>query len=90
MHSTEYNVTLQYFHKQPFSGGLCLSTVELQDPLFSLDIIDTFNIMSFFFNSFFILVYYTILKLNVSSQLSHSHLLSFEKITKILVWNCMF
>ena len=37
----------------------------------------------FFFNSFFILVQYIILKLNVSN-----HLLVYEKDTKIFVWNC--
>jgi hypothetical protein len=37
----------------------------------------------FFFNSFFILVQYIVLKLNVSS-----HPPVYEKDTKIFVWNC--
>jgi hypothetical protein len=46
-------------------GGSRIGTVELQHPLLPLDIIDD---ESFFFNSFFILLQYIILKLNVSSH----------------------
>ena len=52
-------------------------------PLFSLDITDNIQYNEYFlFNSFFILVHYIILKLNVNS-----HPLVHEIITKILVWN---
>lgn len=64
------------------SGGSCTVTVELLQPYFHF-ISLTFNIMSpFFCNSIFILVYYTILKLNLSR-----HPLVHEKITKFLVSN---
>jgi hypothetical protein len=50
-------------------GGSRIGTVELQHPYFHLILSITFNIMStFFFNSFFILVQYIILKFNVSSH----------------------
>jgi hypothetical protein len=53
-------------------------------PYCHLILLITYNIMSnFFFNSFFILVQYIILKLNVSS-----HPPVYEKETKIFVWNC--
>jgi hypothetical protein len=65
-------------------GGSRIGTVELQHPLLPLDIIDNISYNeSFFFNSFFILVQYRILKLNVSS-----HPPVYEKDTKIFVWNC--